>query len=82
MVSEARPELNTSKQTQPRPGRWPKLLAPVRTRNPPRISRAKPYRQTAALHSKGRGTDRQQRKNTDQNKKIKDKINLPQRTFV
>lgn len=82
MVREARPELNTSEQTQPRPGRWPKLLAPVRTRNPLRISRAKPYRQTAALHSKGRGTDRQQRTQTDQNKKIKDKINLPQRTFV
>lgn len=29
-----------------RPGRWPELLAPIRSRNPPRISRARPYGRT------------------------------------
>lgn len=33
------------------PGRWPKLLAPIRTRNPP--CRAGPYQHSAELLSMG-----------------------------
>lgn len=33
------------------PGRWPKLLAPIRTRNPP--CRAGPYQRSAELLSTG-----------------------------
>lgn len=52
-----RPDQSQTHASRLRPGRWPELLAPITTRKPPRISRARPYGQTAALHSKGRGAD-------------------------
>lgn len=57
-----RPDQSRTHASRLRPGRWPELLAPIRIRNPQHISRARPYGQTAALHSKGREADRRERK--------------------
>lgn len=56
-----RPDQSRAQASRLRPGRWPELLAPLRSRNPPHISRARPYGHIAALHSEGRGADGRER---------------------
>lgn len=51
-----------------RPGRWPELLAPIRTRDPPRFSRARPYGQTAAMHER-----RERKERTNRLQRLKEK---------
>lgn len=73
-----KPDWGRTHVSRLRPGRWPKLLAPIRTGNSP--CRARPYRKPAELHSKGSWTQSEREDKQRPNKKKRER-NLTQQGF-
>lgn len=72
-----KPDWRRTHVSRLRPGRWPKLLAPIRTGNSP--CRARPYRKTCRAALKGQ-SDTERKRTKTPNKKKREK-NLIQHGF-